>query len=527
MVAVGTDLLALALMVPPGDMGADIVVGNAQRFGVPLGYGGPHAAFFATREAFVRQAPGRIIGVSVDSQGRPAYRMALQTREQHIRREKATSNICTAQALLANISAFYAVYHGPDGLTAIASRVHEATVSLADTLAAMGVAQANRHYFDTVRIDMDDEAIVKVRQAAEARGINFRYPASGVIQISLNETVTEADLRDVVAAFGDALDAGAEWRANGSAPQAESKSDALPPTLRRRSSFLTHPVFNTHHSETEMMRYIRSLERKDIGLDTAHDPARVLHDEAECRGRDDAGQLAGVLAPAPVRARGAGRRVPAGVRRARGGAGRNHGLAGRVACSRTPARKGSSRDCSRFTPITRPAGQAHRNIVLIPQSAHGTNPASASMAGLGVVVVACDAQGNIDIPDLRTKASAHRDRLSCLMVTYPSTHGVFEGGIREVCAIVHEHGGQVYMDGANMNAQVGLTSPATIGADVCHLNLHKTFAIPHGGGGPGWARSPWRSTWPPTCRATRSLRSTARSTCPPSPPRPGAAPASS
>jgi len=478
LVAVGTDLLALTLMVPPGEAGADVVVGNAQRFGVPLGYGGPHAAFFAVRDAFVRQAPGRIIGVSVDTQKRPAYRMALQTREQHIRREKATSNICTAQALLANMAAFYAVYHGPAGLKAIGQRVHTQTVRLAAALTNLGLRQTNPAYFDTLRWEADPSLVTNVRAAAEHRGINLRYPAPGVIQCSLNETVTDQDLADVAAAFSEA--AGGRQVA----VPAEAAALALPAALRRQSGYLGHPVFNTHHSETEMMRYVRSLERKDIGLDSAMIPlgSCTMKLNAAAEMMPVSWPEFSRMHPFVPAEQAAGyaqvfRELEAALAE----------ITGFAAVSLQP-NSGAQGEFAGLLVIQayhEAMGHAGRSVALIPQSAHGTNPASAALAGMHVVIVACDDRGNIDVDDLRAKAQAHRDQLSCLMVTYPSTHGVFEDRIREICAVVHEHGGQVYMDGANMNAQVGLTSPAAIGADVCHLNLHKTFAIPHGGGGPG------------------------------------------
>jgi glycine dehydrogenase len=477
-VAVGSDLLSLALATPPGQVGADIVVGSAQRFGVPLGYGGPHAGFFAAREEFVRQMPGRLIGVSVDSRGRRAYRMALQTREQHIRREKATSNICTAQALLANMAAFYAVYHGPDGIRDIATRVHDQAVRVADALSSLGGRQNNRAFFDTLYVEVGAAQAAAVRAAAEARGINFRYPADGVVQLSLDETVSEADLADVVAAFAEGAGKPAPRLA------APGSRTGLPETLRRRTTYLTHPVFSSHHSETELMRYIRSLERKDLGLDTAMIPL------GSCTMKlNAAAEMLPVSWPAfsrmhpfaPVEQAAGYQQVFRELEASLAA------LTGFPAVSLQP-NSGAQGEFAGLLVIQsyhRARGQAQRTVALIPQSAHGTNPASAVMAGMRVVVVACDDRGNIELPDLREKAAAHRDDLSCLMVTYPSTHGVFESGIKEICAIVHEHGGQVYMDGANMNAQVGLTSPAAIGADVCHLNLHKTFAIPHGGGGPG------------------------------------------
>jgi glycine dehydrogenase len=480
LVAVGTDLLSLALIAPPGEAGADVVVGSAQRFGVPLGYGGPHAAFFATREAFVRQAPGRIIGVSMDSRGRRAYRMALQTREQHIRREKATSNICTAQALLANMAAFYGVYHGPDGLCEIAARIHDQSARLADALTSLGWSQTNPAYFDTLRLVGDADLAGKVRTAALARGLNFRYPEAGTIQISLNETASEADLDDIAAAFAEAA---------GRSPQPVTRATGtsrvtLPDRARRRSPFMTHPVFNAHHSETEMMRYIRSLERKDIGLDTSMIPlgscTMKLNAAAEMMpvGWPEFSRLHPFV---PADQAGGYHQIFRELEAALAT------ITGLDAVSLQP-NSGAQGEFAGLLVIRAyhaHRGQAQRDVVLIPQSAHGTNPASAALAGLRIVIVACDERGNVDVDDLRAKAAAHRDRLSCLMVTYPSTHGVFEDRIREICAVVHEHGGQVYMDGANMNAQVGLTSPAAIGADVCHLNLHKTFAIPHGGGGPG------------------------------------------
>jgi glycine dehydrogenase len=479
LVAVGTDLLSLAIVAPPGEAGADVVVGNAQRFGVPLGYGGPHAAFFATREAFVRQTPGRIIGVSVDSRGRQAYRMALQTREQHIRREKATSNICTAQALLANIAAFYAVYHGPDGLSRIALRAHDQAVRLADAVSSLGWRTSSRAFFDTVRFEGAPERADAVRRAAEARDINFRYPDAGVVQVALDETVSEADLTDVLECFAEA--AGQSRPPLGPAGRAIW---TVPSSLRRQSPFLSHPVFSKHHSETEMMRYIRALERKDLGLDTAMIPL------GSCTMKlNAAAEMMPVTWPefsrvhpfAPVEQTAGYARVFAGLEQALSA------LTGFPAVSLQP-NSGAQGEFAGLLVIRayhRSRGEPERNIALIPQSAHGTNPASAAMAGMNVVVIPTDSNGNIDVGKLEAWAEVHSDRLACLMVTYPSTHGVFEGRIREICAIVHKHGGQVYMDGANMNAQVGLTSPAAIGADVCHLNLHKTFAIPHGGGGPG------------------------------------------
>jgi glycine dehydrogenase len=475
LVAVASDLLALTLVTPPGEMGADAVVGNSQRFGVPLGYGGPHAAFLATRESFVRQAPGRIIGISVDARGREAYRMALQTREQHIRREKATSNICTAQALLANIAAMYAVFHGPDGLKAIAERVHGMARALDRAVTSLGLRQVNAAYFDTVRVE--GCAVEAVRSVAEAAGLNFRYTEEG-IGIAIDETVTLQDLQQIVEVFA---------RVQGrTAPEVRIRPEgsAIPAALRRSTPFLTHPVFTAHHSETRMMRYIRSLERKDIGLDTSMIPL------GSCTMKlNAASEMIPVSWPEFARIHPF---APASqvqgytqvFQELEAALCRITGFAG-VSLQPNSGAQGEFAGLMTIRAYHRDRGEAHRNIVLIPSSAHGTNPASATMAGLKVVLVACDSNGNVDLADLRARAARHRDTLAALMVTYPSTHGVFEEDIREVCAIVHEHGGQVYMDGANMNAQVGLTSPAAIGADVCHLNLHKTFAIPHGGGGPG------------------------------------------
>ena len=482
LVAVGTDLLSLAICTPPGEMGADVVVGNSQRFGVPLGYGGPHAAFFATRNEFVRQAPGRLIGVSQDVHGQKAYRMALATREQHIRREKATSNICTAQALLANVAAMYGVFHGPGGLTRIAQRVHDIARVVAGQIADFGYAQTNGAYFDTLRIETPDtETWDLLRDAALARGINFRYPSPGVVGLSINETVSREDAADIISVFAEAA-----GRTTG--PKAVGDAGLLPSVLgaalKRTSAFMAHPVFNSHHSETEMMRYIRALERKDIGLDTSMIPL------GSCTMKlNAASEMLPITWPEFSKLHPF---VPADQ------AAGYHQIIGeleRYLCAITgfdaaslQPNSGAQGEYAGLMVIQawhRDRGETHRDVVLIPSSAHGTNPASAAMAGMRVVVVGTDSHGNIDVDDLKKKAAEHAKDLSCLMVTYPSTHGVFEDAIREICRTVHEHGGQVYMDGANMNAQVGVTSPATIGADVCHINLHKTFSIPHGGGGPG------------------------------------------
>jgi glycine dehydrogenase len=490
LVAVGADLLSLAILTPPGEMGADVVFGNSQRFGVPLGYGGPHAAFFATRAAYVRQMPGRIIGVSVDTHGQTAYRMALATREQHIRRERATSNICTAQALLANMAAMYGVYHGPAGLRAIAGRIHTMARLLERELRTLGLRQVNACYFDTLRVELPVDADA-VRQRALEAGINFRYIDNRTVGISLNETVDTQDLRDIVNVFAAAvhkptsteLVAGSLHDSVAGGLEA-SGNDGIPPALQRTTPFMTHPVFNTHRSETAMMRYVRRLERKDIGLDTSMIPL------GSCTMK-----LNSATEMLPVTWEHFSRVHPfAPVDQAQGYAEIFGDLedalckiTGFAAVSLQPnsGAQGEFAGLMVIRAYHRSRDEAHRDVVLIPASAHGTNPASAAMAGMRVVVVASAPNGSVDVRDLRAKAADHRDRLACLMITYPSTHGVFEDDIRTICEIVHEQGGQVYMDGANMNAQVGLTSPALIGADVCHLNLHKTFAIPHGGGGPG------------------------------------------
>jgi glycine dehydrogenase len=478
MVAVGSDLLTLALLTPPGEMGADVVYGNSQRFGVPLGFGGPHAAFFATRQAFVRQMPGRLIGVSVDAHGQPAYRMSLATREQHIRREKATSNICTAQALLANMAAMYAVYHGPTGLRGIATRVHAMTVALDAALTALGMEQLNTHYFDTLRVRVPGDAEA-IRQRALWVGINFRYEGEDTVIIALNETVLDDDLAAIVNIFAEAV---GEMPVKRVTPAPDGAR--VPDALLRRSAFLTHRVFNTHHSETSMMRYVRSLEKKDIGLDTSMIPlgscTMKLNAAAAMRPVTwDA--FANVHPFAPVEQAAGYLQVIEELEEALTAV---TGFS-RVSLQPNSGAQGELAGLMVIHAYHRARGETSRDVVLIPASAHGTNPASAAMAGLQVVVVATAPDGSVDLGDLEAKAAQHAARLSCLMITYPSTHGVYEPAIRRICEIVHGHGGQVYMDGANMNAQVGLTSPARIGADVCHLNLHKTFSIPHGGGGPG------------------------------------------
>ncbi|MGE3107160.1 MAG: aminomethyl-transferring glycine dehydrogenase [Phycisphaerales bacterium] len=471
LVVAATDLLALTLIKPPGEWGADIAVGSAQRFGVPMGFGGPHAAFIATTEAHVRRMPGRIIGVSKDSHGNIAYRMAIQTREQHIRREKATSNICTAQALLAIMAGMYAAYHGPTGLSAIASRVHSLTRTLAANLAAGGVAVQTETFFDTIRVKPSNPKTVL--DAGRSRRINFRDFGDGTLGISLDETTTLDDVSAILASFGCPPAA---------TPDLTPDSGLQP--FARASDFLTHPVFNTHHSESEMLRYIHKLQGRDLSL------AHSMIPLGSCTMK-----LNATSEMIPVTWPEFGRLHPFAP--ADQTLGYRHIFAdleawlaeitGFAAVSLQP-NAGSQGEYAGLLVIQAyhaSRGQAHRNTCLIPTSAHGTNPASAVIAGMKVVPVACDQNGNIDLADLRARAQEHKDDLAALMVTYPSTHGVFEESIKQITRIIHDHGGQVYMDGANMNAQVGLTSPGAIGADVCHLNLHKTFCIPHGGGGPG------------------------------------------
>ncbi len=481
LVAVATDLLALTLTTPPGEMGADVVLGNAQRFGVPMGFGGPHAAFFATRTEYVRHTPGRIIGVSVDAHGRRAYRMSLQTREQHIRREKATSNICTAQALLANMAAMYGVYHGPDGLTTIARRVHAYARLLDQAIRGLGFNQQNGTYFDTLRVLAEPSQIVALHEGAAAAGFNFRVVGDTALGIALDETVTSDDVDVLIEIF--ARVAGRPSRPEWTGPAAQAP-EVLPEPLRRTSAFMTHPVFHAHRSETQLMRYLKQLERKDIGLDISMIPL------GSCTMKLNAAtemypvswpQFSRVHPFAPADQTEGYAQICRELEEAL------CEITGFAAVSLQPnsGAQGEFAGLMVIRAYQRDRGEGHRDVVLIPASAHGTNPASAVMAGYRVVVVAADASGNIDVADLKAKAAQHHDALAGLMVTYPSTHGVFEDAIRDICTTVHEHGGQVYMDGANMNAQVGLTSPALIGADVCHLNLHKTFAIPHGGGGPG------------------------------------------
>ena len=462
---VAADPLALALLTPPGEMGADIVVGSAQRFGVPMGFGGPHAGFFATRDAFKRAMPGRLVGVSLDAAGQPAMRLALQTREQHIRREKATSNICTAQVLLAVIAGFYAVWHGPDGLRRIARRVSLEARMLAEAATRGGLRVRHDAFFDTIVVEGAEELIARAAKA----GYNFRRVDDTGVGIALDETVTRDDLLAIATLLGADLDGAVA---------------SIPPTVLRGSAFLTQAVFSQHHAEHEMLRYLKRLEDKDIALNrsmiplgsctmklnaTAEMIAITLPGFADIHPFAPADQTTGFLTVI--------RRLESWLCAATGFA--------EVSLQPNAGSQGEYAGLLVIRAWHESRGEAHRDVCLIPSSAHGTNPASAAMAGLKVVVVGCDRDGNVDISDMRAKAAKHADRLAALMITYPSTHGVFEAAIRDICAVIHEYGGQVYMDGANMNAQVGLTSPASIGADVCHLNLHKTFCIPHGGGGPG------------------------------------------
>ncbi len=497
LVVVATDLLALTLFKPPGEFGADIAVGSAQRFGVPMGFGGPHAAFFATRDAYKRQMPGRLVGVSKDSRGQPALRLALGTREQHIRREKATSNICTAQALLANMAMAYAVYHGPDGLRRIALRIHTLTCALAAGLEKLGceVGQASSlspssspsprigqmsqarslTCFDTLTLRLPPARVAEVLKLAEAHRMNFRIVDEATLGISLDETTGESDVAEIWQVF------------NGDQPAPFTVQELTPDPSRfalRASPFLQHPVFNSYHSETEMLRYLKRLEARDLSL------CQTMIPLGSCTMKlNAASEMFPISWPEFAKLHPF---APAGQTRGYRllFAQLEQWLAeitGFAAVSLQPNAGSQGEYAGLLTVRAWQAsrGQSHRDICLIPASAHGTNPASAVMAGLRVVAVACDSQGNIDLSDLSAKARTHQDTLACLMVTYPSTHGVFETTIKEICRVVHEHGGQVYMDGANMNAQVGLCRPGDIGADVCHLNLHKTFAIPHGGGGPG------------------------------------------
>jgi len=477
-VVVATDLMSLALLTPPGEWGADAVVGNSQRFGVPMGFGGPHAAFFATKDEFKRHIPGRIIGVSEDRHGEPAYRLALQTREQHIRRDKATSNICTAQALLAVMASMYAVYHGPEGIKIIAEGIHQRTARLASELKTLGYEVKNKVFFDTLYIALPDGVTkVGIQEIAEEKEINLRYFNSNRVGISLDETISRSDFQDIYDIF----------RLAAEAPAKEIPIDVDSPIqgfFKRKSPYLQHPVFKLYHSETELMRYLKRLENKDLSL------THSMISLGSCTMKlNAASELMPITWPewanihpfAPESQTSGYREMFEELKRALI---EITGLAG-VSLQPNSGAQGEYSGLMVIRNYHISRGEGHRNVVIIPESAHGTNPASAVMAGKKVVVVKCDDQGNIDVDDLKKKAEENAENLSALMITYPSTHGVFEESVVEINEVIHQNGGQVYMDGANMNAQVGLTNPGIIGADVCHLNLHKTFAIPHGGGGPG------------------------------------------
>ncbi len=475
-VVMGSDLMSLLLMKSPGEMGADVVVGSSQRFGVPMGFGGPHAAFFATKDEFKRQMPGRIIGISQDASGNPGYRMALQTREQHIRREKATSNICTAQVLLSVMASMYAVYHGPEGLKKIAGRIHGLAKTLALGIEALGLKQSNENYFDTLKVAVADSDAL--RKVAEDNKVNFRYHSKTEVGISLDETTSLEDIKTILSILGKTVGKSAgEVKSNAS-------SISWGGDLKRKSSYLTHPVFNTHHSEHEMLRYIKRLENKDLSM------VHSMISLGSCTMK-----LNATAEMIPVTWPELGQMHPFAPSNQTEGYSEMitnlenwlkeiTGFTG-VSLQPNSGAQGEYAGLLTIRAYHESRGEGKRNVSLIPASAHGTNPASAVMAGMNVVVVKSDEEGKIDVADLKAKAELHKADLSCLMVTYPSTHGVFEESIIDICETIHKNGGLVYMDGANMNAQVGLTSPANIGADVCHLNLHKTFCIPHGGGGPG------------------------------------------
>jgi len=474
-VAVAADILSLAKLTPPGEMGAAVVLGTTQRFGIPLGYGGPHAAYFATKDEFKRSMPGRIIGVTIDTDGNRALRMALQTREQHIKRDKATSNICTAQVLLSVMAGMYAVYHGPNGLRYIANKLHALTATLANELQKLGLQQTNTAFFDTIVVKAE---AIKVRSIAEQNEVNFYYIDENTVSISLNETTSIADVNKIVGIFASANNAPT------STIEVLTDINHFPSNLERTSTFLEHEVFNKHHSETALMRYIKMLERKDLSLNHS------MISLGSCTMKLNAASEMLPLSNAnwnnihPFAPLDQAQGYQEMLRKLEQQLNVITGFAGTTLQPNSGA-QGEYAGLMVIRAYHQSRGDNHRNIALIPSSAHGTNPASAAMAGMKVIVTKTLENGNIDVEDLREKAILHKDDLSCLMVTYPSTHGVFESAIREITQIIHENGGQVYMDGANMNAQVGLTNPATIGADVCHLNLHKTFAIPHGGGGPG------------------------------------------
>jgi glycine dehydrogenase len=476
-VAVASDLMALVLLKSPGELGADIVLGSAQRFGVPLGFGGPHAAFFATREVHVRSMPGRVIGVSKDSRGKTALRMSLQTREQHIRREKANSNICTSQVLLANMAGMYAVYHGPEGLRTIAARIHRLAATLAEGLREAGFTLSSETFFDTLQL-ATGEHTTTIYAAAQAAGYNLRHVDGQGLGISIDEKTTLADIAALLQAFGAKADV-AKLDATVAA-----RGGNLPETLLRNDAILSHPVFNTHHTEHEMLRYLKRLQSRDLALDHS------MISLGSCTMKLNAtSEMIPVTWPefADIHPFAPAEQTAGYLEMIEGLAAQLRAITGFDAICMQP-NSGAQGEYAGLVAIRRyhaARGDHHRTVCLIPRSAHGTNPATAQMCSMDVVVVNCDDSGNVDLADLKAKAEQHADKLAALMITYPSTHGVFEEAIREICATVHQYGGQVYMDGANLNAQVGLTSPAIIGADVSHMNLHKTFCIPHGGGGPG------------------------------------------
>jgi glycine dehydrogenase len=478
--AFASDLLSLTLLTSPGEMGADVVVGTSQRFGVPMGYGGPHAAFFATKEAYKRQVPGRIIGVSVDKDGNKAYRMALQTREQHIKREKATSNICTAQVLLSVMAGMYAVYHGPKSLKEIAARTHGLAQLTSKALTKLGFEQVNELYFDTIQIKTDPVQQSKIKAFALSAEMNFRY-TEGAVFMSFDQAKTISDVKAVVEVFAKSTNLKVQFDWQQMISELELN---YPDGLARETPYLTHPVFNQYHSEHEMLRYIKRLENKDLSL--VHSMISLGSCTMKLNATTEMIPVTwpefGQLHPFAPQDQAAGYYEL--FQNLRNWLSEITGFAD-TSLQPNSGAQGEYAGLMVIRAYHISRGDHHRNIALIPTSAHGTNPASAVMAGMKVVLVKCDEKGNIDVEDLRVKAEEHKDNLSCLMVTYPSTHGVFEEAIQEICQIIHDNGGQVYMDGANMNAQVGLTSPGRIGADVCHLNLHKTFCIPHGGGGPG------------------------------------------
>ncbi len=474
-VAVAADILSLVLLTPPGEFGADVVVGTTQRFGIPLGYGGPHAAFFATKEEYKRSIPGRIIGVTKDTDGKPALRMALQTREQHIKRDKATSNICTAQVLLAVMAGMYAVYHGPRGLKYIADKVHSSTATLTGALEKMGLYQTNSSYFDTILVKADAKL---VRPEAEKNEVNFFYPDADTVSISLNEATSLKDLQQIVDIFAKALSI------EGVKIDSLSNKTVIDGSIKRTSSFLENAVFNSFHSETQLMRYIKKLERKDLALN--HSMISLGSCTMKLNAASEMLPLStpqwGNIHPFVPVEQAEGYQIM--LKELEQNLNVITGFAG-TSLQPNSGAQGEYAGLMTIRAYHESNGDHNRNICLIPASAHGTNPASAVMAGMKVVVTKTDEKGNIDVGDLEAKVEQHKENLAALMVTYPSTHGVFESSIKHITKLIHDNGGQVYMDGANMNAQVGITNPAAIGADVCHLNLHKTFAIPHGGGGPG------------------------------------------